>query len=100
MTAFFISEVKIKNPTLFQQYAESAGKTFAAYGGSPVMKGKYERPLVGGLDGHSAVDTVGIVSFPSQEKLENWFNSEEYQALVPLRDEAAKMNIVMYNVPS
>jgi len=96
MTAFFIATVKIRNADRFQEYAQKAGATFAAYGGELVIRGKLDGELAGTVD-HQA---VGIVKFPSPEALSNWFQSPEYQAIIPLREEAADMVIATYTVPA
>ena len=96
MTAFFVATVKVKDPAKFQQYAEQAGATFAAHGGEPVLRGKTAGALVGSAD-HQA---VGIIKFPSSDALQAWYDSSEYQAIVPLREEAADMTIVTYAVPA
>jgi uncharacterized protein (DUF1330 family) len=90
MTAFFVATVSIKHPDKFQEYAQKAAATFAPHGGEAVLRGKVDRVLAGKAD-HQA---VGIVGFPDAEALSAWFNSPEYQALVPLRDEAADITII------
>ena len=96
MPAFFVATVTIKDPQKFQDYARKAGETFAAHGGEPVLRGKVEKALAGTAD-HK---TVGIIRFPSLDALSAWFNSDAYQAIVPLRDEAADVTIVAYSVPA
>ncbi len=95
MTAFFVATVKVKDPEKFQEYAQKAGETFAPHGGEPVLRGKAGDVLAGQID-HQA---VGIVRFPDQGALSAWFNSDAYQRIIPLRDEAADMTIVTYSVP-
>lgn len=92
MTAFFVATVAIKDPQKFQEYAQKAGGTFAAHGGKPVLRGVTDDDLAD----HQA---VGIVSFPDLDALTRWFNSPEYQAIIPLRDEAADVTITAYSVP-
>ncbi len=96
MTAFFVAATTIKNPEKFQEYAQKAGATFAPHGGEPVLRGQAKGALVGALD-HQA---VGIIKFPDLAALNAWFQSPEYQAIVPLRNEAAEMTIVTYSVPA
>jgi len=95
MTAFFVATVKVKDPQKFQEYSQKAGETFMPHGGELVLRGKQTGVLAGDAD-HQA---VGIVKFPDQGALTAWFNSDAYQAIVPLRDEAADMTIVTYSVP-
>lgn len=96
MTAFFIASVKVKDPEKFQEYASKAAETFAAHGGEIVLRGKAASALAGSV-GHGA---VGVVKFPSMDALTQWFRSKEYQAIIPLRNKAAKMTIIAYSAPS
>lgn len=96
MTAFFVATLDIKDPEKLQEYSAKAGKTFAPYGGALAMRGKTEQALVGNAT-HQA---VGIVRFPDMASLNNWYQSPEYQALIPLRDAAADMILVSYNEPN
>ena len=95
MTAFFIANVTVKNPEKMAQYGEAAAKTFPAYGGELFLKGKRLEDLAGSADHQMAV----IVKFPDSQNLNNWYKSDEYQALIPLREEAADMTLVSHEVP-
>ncbi len=96
MAAFFIATVQVRDAEKFQEYASRAAVTFQAYGGEMVMRGRSERVLAGEGDSHA----VGVVKFPDMEALEGWYGSEDYQAIIPLRDEAADMKLVAYSLPS
>jgi len=96
MTAFFVATAKIKDSEKFQEYAQKAGGTLAPHGGELVLRGLKEDVLAGDAD-HQ---TVGIIKFPNQDALMAWFNSDAYQAIVPLRHKAADMTIVTYSEPA
>ncbi len=96
MTAFFIATVQVKDTEKFQDYAARAAVTFQAHGGEMIMRGRSEQVLAGEGDNHA----VGIVKFPNMAALEGWYGSDDYQAIIPLRDEAADMKLVAYSVPS
>ncbi|VAX08393.1 hypothetical protein MNBD_GAMMA25-552 [hydrothermal vent metagenome] len=96
MTTFFVATATIKDLQKFQEYAQKAGETLAPHQGELVLRGKKDNVLVGRAD-HQ---TVGIIKFPGQDALRAWFNSDAYQAIVPLREEAADMTIVTYSVPA
>ena len=96
MSAFFVATSSIKDPEKFQLYAQKTGETFADYGGTPVLRGKFEGTLNGDADHH----VVGIIRFPTIEALRAWHDSDAYQSLVSLRDEAADMTISIYRVPA
>lgn len=95
MTAFFIATSTVKDVEKFQEYGGKATATLAAFGAKLVIKGKAEKTIAGNSD-HQV---VAVASFPDMETLDNWFNSTEYQALIPLRDEAVDMTLVAYSVP-
>jgi uncharacterized protein (DUF1330 family) len=96
MSAFFVARVSVKDGAKFQEYAQKAGATFGAHGGELVLRGAVTGALAGTRDHQS----VGIVKFPSAEALSAWYASPEYQALIPLRDEAADMAITTYEMPA
>ncbi|MBE7636222.1 DUF1330 domain-containing protein [Sneathiella sp. P13V-1] len=96
MTAFFVASVTVKNPEKMAEYAAAAAKTFTAFGGEPLLKGKRVEDLAGSAD-HQM---VAIVKFPDSNSLKGWYQSDAYQALIPLRDEAADMTLVSHEVPS
>jgi len=97
MTAFFVAVVAVKDPAKMQDYSKKAADTFEPFGGKMVMRGKAGEVLTGGSADHQA---TGIASFPSMQDLKAWYASDAYQAIIPLRQEAADMTITAYDVPS
>ncbi len=96
MNAYFIATAIIKNPEQFQEYAKKSAATFEPYKGNVLAKGKFEETLAG-----SAKHQISaVVGFPSVKELDEWYQSKEYQALIPLRDEAADITISKYLVPT
>ncbi len=95
MTAFFVATSKINDPQKFADYAAKAGPTFEPFGGALVIRGKAEDSLVGASEHH----VVGVVRFADMATLKAWYRSPDYQALIPLRDEAAQMTLTTYQVP-
>ena len=96
MAAFFVATATIKDAEKYQQYGAGAGPTIIAHGGELVIRGKVDKALAGSA-GHQ---TVAVARFPSMEALEGWYQSNAYQALIPLRDAAVDMNLVSYSEPA
>ncbi|MDH3961659.1 MAG: DUF1330 domain-containing protein, partial [Desulfuromonadales bacterium] len=48
------------------------------------------------LAGQQDKDLVVVIEFSNQTVLNDWFTSEKYQSLIPLRDEAASVVISSY----
>ena len=96
MSAFFIANVVMKNPEKFKEYAEKARSTFEEYEGEILARGMVDEVLCGN---HQSGSMVAVVKFKSIEILKAWYNSSSYQALIPLREEAAEMTITSYVMP-
>jgi len=96
MSAFFIANVKIKNIDKFQEYGQQASSTLTQYGGEIVIKGKFDGVLAGNSADH---DMVAILKFPDMNSLNKWYKSDEYQSLIPLRDQGADVSFIKYNEP-
>lgn len=81
MTAYIIIGFTPKNPEKLQQYAASVPPTLARHSGEIVVKGPVES-----LHGDAGYQMQVIVAFPSKEDATRWYNSRDYQALIPVRD--------------
>ena len=91
MSYLVVTIKQVKDETAFQQYAQRVKPMIEQYGGKYLAIDK--SPEV-----HSGqwpyVRTV-IVSFPSFAAMRNWYDSPEYQAIVPLRQRAIDANIAL-----
>ena len=98
MNVFMIITINVKDTMKFKTYLEKIQAVASPYGAEIVSRGRYHTNLVN-EQGHAQSSNPNIaiiVSFPSIEQLESWFNSEEYQEIVPLRKEAAEMSMTVY----
>jgi len=95
MSSFLIVHITIKDPEKLKTYISSAGATLAEFGAEILTKGKVINTLVGEHNGHSAA----VIKFPDQAAIDVWYNSANYQALIPNRDEAADMVFISYDEP-
>lgn len=96
MSAFFIATVTVKDAEKFQEYAVKSKVTFDLFEAEIIARGKYQ----GSLTGKADHQTAAIVKFKDMDSLEKWYESDEYQALIPLRNQAADMTISKYVVPT
>ena len=96
MSAFLIFHSAIKNPEKFQVYAQAVPATLKSFGGTLMAKGKSARVLSGKHD-HS---TVGILKFSNLSQAHGWYESDAYQSLIPIRNEAADMTVISYEAPA
>ncbi len=82
-----------KDPEKLAAYGAVAGPTMEPYGGEFVVGGPAEA-----LAGDDA-PFAALVRFPSKEKAKQWYNSPEYQSLIPLREEGIQSRILLLEVP-
>ena len=81
MTAYIVVGFTPKDKEKLQQYGASVPSTLAAYEGELLAKGPVDQ-----LYGEPLFTTQVIIAFPSREKASGWYQSAEYQALIPLRN--------------
>lgn len=83
MTAFIIVDLTVKNKDLLSEYSALAAQTLIPFDGEFIAKGAIES-----LHGESAYTTKVVIQFPSRENAQNWYQSKDYQQIIPIRDEA------------
>ena len=93
MPAYMISQVTVTNKEKFESYLAKTRPIVAKYGGKPVVVGSQPKMLNGESDGHQM---VVVIEFPTMEKIDVWHSSDEYQAIVSLRDEGSDQHMVAY----
>jgi len=82
MTALIIVDLTPTNKDKLAAYSAEAAKTLITFDGEFLAKGP-----IAPLHGESAFSTKVIIQFPSKEQAINWYESKEYQAIIPLREE-------------
>ena len=97
MTVYGIVELEITNVQAMGPYLAGVGATIAAHDGKYLV-----RPGPEQLSGNAEVveGTAGagplkvILEFPSMAAAKGWYNSDEYQAILPYRTQNSKGNFV------
>lgn len=87
-----MGHITVKDDELWQRYVSGVQKSLLPFDSKVIFRGK----LVSVLAGKHEHDLVVVIEFPDQSTLDNWYSSEKYQALIPLRDRAANVVIATY----
>lgn len=87
MSSYLIVHATVKDPEKLKQYGAAASEIVRAHGGEFVTRAQVTDVLVGSHEHKVCV----LIKFPDGAALKAWYDSPEYQALVPLRDAAADM---------
>ena len=82
MTAYVIFNSTIKDMDKLKEYSASAGKIVAQHGGKFLAKGPAEI-----LCGEAEHKLVVLLEFDSLDVAKGFYHSDEYQALIPIRDQ-------------
>ena len=89
---YVIGHITIKDADKWAEYRGKVPDTFSGWGGEVVLRGKRTEVLAGE---HAHTDVV-VLRFPSATATQNWYQSAAYQALIPLREQAAEVVLVGY----
>jgi uncharacterized protein (DUF1330 family) len=96
MTAYVIGNITVKDPAKWAEYRSQLPATLAPWGAEVVLRGKHATVLSGQCRHKHTV----VLRFPDLESAVKWHESPAYQMLVPLRTEAADVDLVSYEADS
>ena len=81
MSGYVISNIDVKNPEAYKEYIDKVKPIVEKFGGEYLVRaGEYKV-----IDGEWQYPRTVIIKFSSYEKALEWYNSEEYQPVKPIR---------------
>jgi uncharacterized protein (DUF1330 family) len=89
---YVIGHITVKDAGKWDDYRAQVPATLAPWGAELVFRGK----RVATLAGEHAHDDVVVIRFPGMEAASGWHRSAAYQALIPLRMQAADVVLLSY----
>ncbi len=96
MTAYVIGHITVKDPQKWTEYRSRVPGTLEPWSAELVLRGRQTAVLSGD---HKHMDTV-VIRFPDIESVDKWYNSPAYQELIPLRTQAAEMDLISFESAS
>jgi len=93
MSACVIGHITVKDEEKWAEYRAQVPATLAPWGAELLFRGQRAGILAGQ---HEHVDTV-VIRFPDADTVDAWYDSPEYQALIPLRQQAADLDLVVFS---
>jgi uncharacterized protein (DUF1330 family) len=91
MTAYVVANVRVENPAAFEEYRSRAGAIIARYEGRVLVAGG----AVEVIEGDAAVSRVVILEFADREAAHRFYDSPEYQAILPGRLNNAQSSLFL-----
>lgn len=92
MAAYLVGHITVKDNGPWQEYMAGVKESLAPFDSKVVFRGQ----LIKILAGDHEHDNVVVLEFPDQTILDNWYGSEKYQSLIPLRNKAANVVLMTY----
>lgn len=92
MPAYIIGNISIKDAEKWAEYCSRVPDTLLPFGGELIFRGTSASVLSGQYRHSQAV----AIRFPDPEHVARWHASEQYQQLVPLRMQAADVDLVRF----
>ncbi len=93
MTAYLIGHITVKDPLLWKTYVDGVQKSLIPFAAEVIFRGKRATVLSGEHHHQNAV----VIKFTDQTVLQNWYASPAYQALIPIRNQAADGVLISYD---
>jgi uncharacterized protein (DUF1330 family) len=93
MAAYLIGHITIKDPVKWEKYVKGVQVSLAPFGAKIVFRGKRVKVFSGEHPYHNTV----VIEFSEPATMQQWYNSENYQKLIPLRNEAADVVIIGFD---
>jgi uncharacterized protein (DUF1330 family) len=81
MPAYFVAEVETTNPAGLESYRAAVPATIAQYGGHFLTRGGVTELIEGGPEPKRIV----ILEFADTAAVKRWYDSTEYQKILPIR---------------
>lgn len=87
MTAFLIVELNVLDPDALKEYGAQTPEILKRFDGEVLVKGK-PALLHESREEAGAYETMVVFQFPDRAAAQAWYDSDEYQRLIPVRDKA------------
>ncbi|MFC5301964.1 DUF1330 domain-containing protein [Azospira restricta] len=92
--ACVIGHITVKDAAQWAEYRRRVPDTLAPWGAQLLLRGD-KAAVLGGSHRHQA--TV-VILFPDLDAVSGWHASPAYQALIPLRERAAEVDLISYAI--
>jgi uncharacterized protein (DUF1330 family) len=90
--AYVVGQITVKDPLKWGEYREQVPSTLQPWGAELVFRGR-QRAALSGANPHA---DIVVIRFPNGAAADGWFMSDAYQALIPLREQAADVLLTSY----
>ena len=93
MSVYVVAQGRIENREMLDRYVKKAIPTIGAHGGRILAFDETPDKVEGAVEFPRTV----IVEFPSRDDFRSWYESDEYQAILPLRLNSMPGTMIVVN---
>jgi uncharacterized protein (DUF1330 family) len=91
MSVYVIVQGQVENPGMLDQYVADAGRTIRSHQGRVIAFDEEPEVVEGSMEHPRTV----IVEFPSMTAFRAWYDSPEYQEILPLRLKSTQGTLIV-----
>lgn len=88
---YVLLQVNVNDPEVFKKYPELSEKIISKFGGKYLFRGGEFEILEGSWDFKRNV----LLEFENISKVQEWYNSSEYQEALKIRSNSATSNLII-----
>ena len=89
MKGYVVANIEVSDPVAYEAYRSQTGAIIAQYGGRALIRGG----AIEVREGDPGLSRLVILEFDSVEAASTFYDSPEYQAIVPIRQAHAESTL-------
>jgi uncharacterized protein (DUF1330 family) len=91
MSVYVIADVQVTDAAAYEPYRPLAAASIAGFGGRFIVRGGKADLLEGG----PAPERIVVIEFPDAETARRWYDSDEYQSALKIRQSASRARMIL-----
>jgi uncharacterized protein (DUF1330 family) len=91
MSAYIIADIQVSDPVAYDDYRPLAAASIARFGGRFIVRGG----KVDLLEGEPQPERIVVIEFPDADTARRWYQSEEYQTALKIRQAASSGRVLL-----
>ena len=91
MSAYIIADIQVSDPVAYDDYRPLAAASIARFGGRFIVRGG----KVDLLEGEPQPERIVVIEFPDADTARRWYQSEEYQMALKIRQAASRGRVLL-----
>jgi uncharacterized protein (DUF1330 family) len=88
---YIVGDVRVEDPERYKDYSAHTESTLEPFGGRFIVRGGASEVLEGAWEPNRLV----VIEFPDEQSARDWYASDAYRAILPIRQEASTGSLVL-----